>query len=113
VRRAVWEAVRFDDVTFDGFHLYDIDFSYRVKRAGFRLAVPLDLTIIHQSTGSYGQDWYRYAQRFEAKFAGALATRPDVIPGSIHCKVQTLDQAAVLLAGFAYFHYGAALPKRG
>jgi hypothetical protein len=106
VRRAVWEAMRFDEQNFDGFHLYDIDFSYRAARAGYRLAVPLDLSIIHQSTGSYRQEWYRYARRFEAKFAGLLAPQPDVMAGDIHCKLQTLQQAGLLLAGLTHFRYG-------
>ena len=34
-RREVVETLRFDESTFDGFHLYDIDFTYRAFRAGF------------------------------------------------------------------------------
>src|SRR6185503_5578792 len=37
--REVLERVRFDEVTFDGFHGYDMDFSFSSHLAGFRLAV--------------------------------------------------------------------------
>ena len=36
-------------VTFDGFHHYDLDFSYSAYRAGFRLAVVNDICIYHAS----------------------------------------------------------------
>lgn len=32
----VGQALRFDAATFDGFHLYDIDFRFRAYRAGYR-----------------------------------------------------------------------------
>jgi GT2 family glycosyltransferase len=66
-RRAVVEKVPFDESTFDGWHLYDLDFSYRVAGAGFRVGVCNDLLVVHQSGGSYGQDWYRYARKFMQK----------------------------------------------
>ena len=37
--RHVWEAQRFDADTYDGFHLYDLDFTWRASGAGARLAV--------------------------------------------------------------------------
>jgi predicted O-linked N-acetylglucosamine transferase (SPINDLY family) len=107
VRRAVWDALRFDERVFNGFHLYDLDFTYRAARAGHRLAVALDLTLIHQSGGAYSQDWFRYARAFEAKFSGMLAHYPDVVLGSFNCKLQSLQQAQLLLAGLAHFRFGS------
>jgi GT2 family glycosyltransferase len=63
-RRHVWEKIRFDAATFDGFHLYDVDFSYRCFLEGFRLAVASDLLVIHESTGRYDRSWQRYNFRF-------------------------------------------------
>ncbi len=73
LRREVATAVPFDAETFDGFHLYDLDFSFRAQRAGFRLAVCRDLVLIHASTGRYDAAWQEYRRRFEAKHRGALA----------------------------------------
>ncbi|MCY7388982.1 MAG: glycosyltransferase, partial [Burkholderiales bacterium] len=42
MHREVWETIRFDEATFDGFHIYDIDFTYRAHLAGYDLVVPLD-----------------------------------------------------------------------
>ena len=77
-RRAVAERVRFDAATFDGFHLYDTDFTYRAFLAGCRVAVTHDVALVHRSSGSFGAAWQLYADRFSAKFPeirGASAPR--------------------------------------
>jgi Glycosyltransferase like family len=67
-RREIFERIGFDARTFDGFHLYDIDFSYRAFLAGMRLAVANDICMRHASTGKFDETWLRYANRFGAKF---------------------------------------------
>ena len=71
-RREVLERVRFDQQLFDGFHLYDIDFSFCVHLAGFRIAVATDLPALHHSQGSFGDDWNRYAAKFLGKWQAQL-----------------------------------------
>jgi len=68
-RRKVFMEVDFDEKTFEGFHLYDIDWSYRAFRAGYRLAAAGDLQVVHASRGRFGAEWLKYANRFCAKFA--------------------------------------------
>ena len=65
---ATASRLRFDDQTFDGFHFYDLDFSYRAHVAGLRLAVSTDILLLHASEGRFEDDWKRYAQRFLDKF---------------------------------------------
>jgi glycosyl transferase family 2 len=72
-RRTVFEKVSFDAVTFDGFHLYDLDFSFAAYRAGLRLAVANDINLLHHSAGAYDQSWATYAKRFDAKWRGQLS----------------------------------------
>jgi hypothetical protein len=69
-------SLRFDDATFDHFHLYDLDFSFRAHLAGLRLAVCRDLVLLHASRGGYDARWDAYRERFERKFAGRLAPPP-------------------------------------
>jgi hypothetical protein len=64
-RREVAEAVGFDAATFDGFHLYDLDFSFRAHLAGFRLAVCRDIPLIHASRGTLDAGLAVYRRRFE------------------------------------------------
>ncbi len=71
-RRGVCEAIRFDEATFDGFHLYDLDFSYRAFMAKFDIVIPWDILIIHSSSGKYDSRWRLYADRFAAKHRGSL-----------------------------------------
>ncbi len=74
MRREVAQAVAFDDDTFDAFHLYDLDFTFRAHLAGFRLAVCRDIVLIHASTGTYDAAWEEQKLRFEAKHRERLAT---------------------------------------
>ena len=50
----------------------------RASAAGARLAVPLDLTLLHRSTGRYDAAWRRYAARFVAQVGprSACAAHP-------------------------------------
>jgi GT2 family glycosyltransferase len=66
-RRHLVQQLRFDAERFDGFHLYDVDFTYAAYRAGFRLAVCCDIPILHESSGQFGQIWQKYARRFVEK----------------------------------------------
>jgi tetratricopeptide (TPR) repeat protein len=77
-RRKVVEEVGFDSTTFDGFHLYDIDFSYRAHLAGFRIGVTHDILIAHESVGNFNETWKMYADRFMAKFPGLHGERVPV-----------------------------------
>ncbi len=63
-RRKVFAKIRFDESTFDGFHLYDIDWTYRASKAGFRLGTAGDLLIVHESRGNFDETWRLYADRF-------------------------------------------------
>jgi len=74
VRRDTALAVGFDAERFDGFHLYDLDFSFAAFLAGYGLGVCCDIPLLHASGGDFTADWRRYAQRFEKKYAGRLAT---------------------------------------
>jgi Glycosyltransferase like family len=67
-RRAALEQLGFDGGTFDGFHFYDLDLSWRAHCAGLRCAVTLDLLIWHASGGNFAASWQGYAQRFLDKF---------------------------------------------
>lgn len=72
VRRKTLETVTFDEQTFDGFHLYDVDFTYSAFLAGFQLAVCNDIALIHWSSGNFDDVWRGYCRRFLAKFQGRL-----------------------------------------
>jgi GT2 family glycosyltransferase len=72
-RRALWEKNPFDPIAFDGFHLYDIDFSYSAFRAGAKICVCNDISLVHHSIGQFSADaWKKYAERFMQKYGEFL-----------------------------------------
>ncbi|HET9337886.1 MAG TPA: glycosyltransferase [Casimicrobiaceae bacterium] len=75
-RRDAAMALGWDAETFDGWHGYDTDFSFRAHLAGWRVGVVLDLAIIHASGGTYDASYIRAMARFAAKHAGRLANFP-------------------------------------
>jgi hypothetical protein len=78
-RRSVVEKICFDNQAFDGFHHYDLDFTFAAYLDGFRLGIANDIFIIHASQGTRDQVWRHYADRFMNKYRGRLqrqAPRP-------------------------------------
>jgi hypothetical protein len=71
-KRAVLESVAFDEVTFDGFHGYDLDFSFAAHLAGFSVGISAEIAVIHASGGKFGDAWQRYANRFAEKHRDRL-----------------------------------------
>ena len=91
-RREVFTRVQFDEKTFDGWNHYDLDFSYAVWKAGFRTCVRADMLISHDSSGSYGPDWQRYAGRFVDKWGEGIVTA--LPPDPAELPQHTLQSAA-------------------
>jgi hypothetical protein len=85
-RRELWHEHPFDQDTFDGWHLYDFDFSFSAYRAGRSVAIAHDLLVVHESTGDFGPAWQAYAQKFIAKHGIALATPATASPPEL-CSV--------------------------
>ena len=83
VRRPVLSKVAFDADTFDGFHLYDLDFCCAARQAGFRVGTSAEIAVIHASQGEYGPAWERYRDRFDAKYRGVLPPAPPAQPWSL------------------------------
>lgn len=67
-RRGALEQLGFDSDTFDGFHFYDLDLSWRAHQAGLRCGIALDLLVWHASGGNFAASWQGFAQRFLDKF---------------------------------------------
>ena len=71
VRGDLFRYLRFDDVIFDGFHFYDLDFCMQVRKS-HRVIVTSEILVKHLSLGRIDQVWRRYAELFRWKYAGAL-----------------------------------------
>ena len=86
-RRDALLQLGFDAATFDGFHFYDLDLSWRAHRAGLRCAIALDLLLWHASGGDFQASWRGYAERFQRKFPELVPVRPSAPfqPGTLLC----------------------------
>jgi hypothetical protein len=90
--RRVLDTVTFDERTFNGFHLYDLDFSFAAYLRGFKLGVCNDLPLIHTSPGNYGAEWGRQAMLFYEKYKAHMQPG-DVRKGTLmKVKVQTREE---------------------
>lgn len=79
VRREVWEKVRFNERDLRGFHLYDIDFSFRVSQR-WKAAVLFNIDIMHFTQGgNYGDDWVKPTLRWHSLFSKQLPQSSDIL----------------------------------
>jgi GT2 family glycosyltransferase len=76
VNRRVFEKISFDAKAFDGFHHYDLDFSFAAHLAGFQIGVASDVHLLHASMGTWDETWRRYAGVFTAKYRQQLYPEP-------------------------------------
>lgn len=85
----------FDTDVCDGFHAYDIDFSFGAYLHGVRIGVATDLSLLHASSGGYGDPkWKPAADKLAKKYAGSWSQHKAFEWG--FTSVQTTDQAAML-----------------
>jgi tetratricopeptide (TPR) repeat protein len=73
-RREVAEDIGFDQTTFDGWHHYDLDFTFSAYLSGYRTAICNDICVIHESMGNWGDDWQHYANAFMQKYGDKLSS---------------------------------------
>jgi hypothetical protein len=63
-RKAIWEQVPFNSALLKGFHLYDIDFSFRVSAIA-KVVVTESIPMIHDTKGGdFGKKWLKEALLF-------------------------------------------------
>ena len=71
-RTVVARHVAFDESTFDGWHGYDTDFTFRCHLSQYRVGVVADVPIVHFGRGKVDANWLRYAARFRDKHETSL-----------------------------------------
>ena len=107
-RREVFSAVPFDAQTFDGFHGYDVDWSFRAASAGWSLAAAGDLRIVHASGGNYDAVWSKYAARLcEKHRTGAVPAAPSPY---FAVNMKSIEETSALFDGLMHIASEAASP---
>lgn len=96
MRRDVLARIDFDTETYDGFHLYDIDFTSRAARAGCAVGIAADLGLLHHSSGSFDAAYKHYARRFLAQHPGLPPGPP--APPPAYAQARLPDRGAIVRA---------------
>jgi len=83
-RKEVWENHPFDEHTFPGFHLYDIDFTLSVAQQ-YTNYVDCDVVIAHYSMGSLDRAYYDGLIDFYNKWKAILpySVNPEIIKDNL------------------------------
>ncbi len=105
MRRDFWVENPFDE-GYDGFHLYDVDLSFRCYLAGHRLGVCNDILIEHRSLGHFDESWKRAADRFAARFGNRLENHSTGIIVCSNFRLNETEQVFQLFRALRRFGYG-------
>ena len=63
VRGNVARKCQFDERA-QGFHFYDVEFSYALYKQGYSVAVVSDVRLVHESSGNFDSSWQASAANF-------------------------------------------------
>lgn len=66
------DAIKFDDITFDSFHLYDCDICMQVNQKGGGIYVVSDIVLEHFSLGVFSEGYLEGVVKFLAKWNDKL-----------------------------------------
>ena len=71
-RKDIMTAIPFDQVMLRGFHLYDLDISFRISRS-YKVAVSFEIDIIHYTEGGdFGDKWVDNTLKWHKKYSDQL-----------------------------------------
>lgn len=68
IPRRIFRIISFDDITFTGWHSYDLDICMQVLDAGFQIHIVNDILIEHFSGGNGNIDWLSDLEKFHKKW---------------------------------------------
>lgn len=68
----IFNYIRWDESLFTGFHMYDMDISMQVLKAGKRIRIVPEVNINHNSNGNYSKSFYDACMLFHKKWDGKL-----------------------------------------
>jgi len=72
IPKSMFSLVSFDELTFKGFHCYDLDICLQIRNAGFQVYIISDILIEHFSSGSFTTDWVKNTVLFFEKWKDQL-----------------------------------------
>lgn len=95
ISRKALANIRFDAQTFSEFHGYDLDISFQLVSAGFKLAVTHSILLEHASIGTMNEVWLKAAFAIHNKWRHALPL--EAYPLSIAQKQRSVIRSFLIL----------------
>lgn len=68
IRRAAFKKVKFDELTFNGFHGYDLDICMQLNKLGVKMYCIGNIVIHHTSIGKLTESWIQSILLFQKKW---------------------------------------------
>lgn len=72
IPKSMFSQISFDELTFNGFHCYDLDICLQTRKAGFQVRIISDILIEHFSYGSFTEEWVKNTVLFFEKWKEQL-----------------------------------------
>jgi hypothetical protein len=90
-KKELWKINKFDDKSYEGFHFYDLDFTFSAFKKGFKNYVCQNILIEHFSAGDIETKWIDSSFTFHNKWKLSL-------PASVGALSLTESKSVELLA---------------
>lgn len=68
IQKELFDRVKFDEETYQGFHFYDMDICFQVLACNYKVMVASDILVEHFSEGYLSKDWFESALIFNEKW---------------------------------------------
>ena len=68
IRKSLFDILKFDEKTFNGFHFYDLDIAMQTHIAEFKIQAIPNILIEHTSLGNINKEWLKNALLFYTKW---------------------------------------------
>lgn len=68
IRRSLFETIRFDDISYKGFHCYDSDICMQIIKAGYDIGIAFDILIEHSKKGSQNANYFESIEIWHRKW---------------------------------------------
>ncbi|SHN24179.1 glycosyltransferase [Mucilaginibacter sp. OK098] len=72
IKKSLFELIKFDEVSFKGFHFYDTDICMQLHNLGVKMYCVNDVLVHHSSIGSMNNTWIENALIFQEKWRQKL-----------------------------------------
>lgn len=72
IRKKLFQKIRFDEMTYQGFHMYDMDICMQIHQQKFKCLSLYNIDINHQSQGALNNSWIKNRILFWKKWKHAL-----------------------------------------